>query len=95
MNTDPQHRGRMAWQRLHRHGLVTGEQRFHPRTKSPRRVPRYAVPAGTRVSIRRVVEDDNHWRDYVTVAPIAAERYERYVRDPDAGLFYQFALAAG
>jgi hypothetical protein len=74
--------------------LAQGEQPFPARTRPPRNMPRFYVAAGTPVSVRKVTDDDNDWRDYVTIKPIAVERFERYVKDPDAGTaFYIFRVS--
>ncbi len=81
----------LYWQRAVAKGLVRGEQPFPPRTKPPRHVPRFLVPAGTPCAVRRVTERD--WRVYTTKQDAAFERFERYERCE--GGYYHFRSDVG
>lgn len=49
-----------------------------PPTQPPNKTPRYIIPSGTRVKIRRV--EETAWRPYATTKQLGFYRYEKYER---------------
>jgi hypothetical protein len=83
-------RERLHHARAAARGVERGEQQFPPRKTSPRQVPRFLVPAGTRCAVTRVDRVD--WRMHTTVKTTGFERYERAVKT-ETGLSYEFREA--
>jgi hypothetical protein len=76
---------KLYWQRAAAAGLVHGEQPFPPRSKPPRHVPRFLVPAGVPCAISKVCPLE--WRPYTTKQESGFERFERYERS-ERGNYY-------
>jgi hypothetical protein len=67
---------RLYFQRAVAAGLCRGEQQFPPRTKPPRKVPRFLIPAGTPCTVTPV--SVTRRRPHRTKVDLGFERFESY-----------------